>query len=137
MPRDPTRKGGDGMASLLTGLRYGIPLMVILLAVPPTAFGVFLIEVFGAERLADPGWPSGVLEVANLKTRYGGIIGPPFGGGRYTLNYRGNTAQLEETLRLFARIDVPGLAVVLEDAVPAGKDPPGAWSMVAWASLPS
>lgn len=76
-----------------------------------------LIEVgIGNEPVADAGWPAGALEVANLKSRLGWWVGPPLGGGKHVFLYRVDaTAQLNETLKLFAAIQTSTLVVVLHD----------------------
>ena len=48
-----------------------------------TALQAFaLILVGGSDPMTDPGWPFGVLKVANLPSRVSWWEGPPFGGGQ-------------------------------------------------------
>lgn len=56
----------------------------------------------------DPGFPTGALEVANLKSRLGFYQGPPFGGGEYHFSYQCNSAkEFNDALALFSKIQVP------------------------------
>ncbi len=75
----------------------------------------------GDEPVHDPGWPAGALAVANLKTRVGWWEGPPFGGGNWNFQYRGDTAAFVEALATFAAIRAPELELAIHDE--AGDSP--------------
>ncbi|HET6880365.1 MAG TPA: carboxypeptidase-like regulatory domain-containing protein [Pirellulales bacterium] len=71
---------------------------------------------FGNEPVHDAGWPSGALEVANLKSRVGWWEGPPFGGGMYVFLYREkDTHAFNEALSRFAQIKCRKLELVIHD----------------------
>lgn len=69
----------------------------------------------GNEPVNDAGWPAGALAVANLKSRVGWWEGPPFGGGNWNFQYRGDTAAFVETLTAFGAIRAPALELVIHD----------------------
>src|SRR5262245_26515086 len=67
----------------------------------------------GNVPVRDSGWPDGSLAVANLPTRVGWWEGPPFGGGEYHFDYRGNAEQFKAMLGLFTNINAPRLEIVI------------------------
>jgi hypothetical protein len=87
----------------------------------------------------DRDWPAGALAVANLKTRAGFWEGPPFGGGRFVFEYRGDSRALQEAIDLFGKIKSPELRIIVHDGTNRGfffgqeKDGPGMdWSFTVW-----
>jgi hypothetical protein len=58
----------------------------------------------GNDPLSDPGWPTGAAEVFNTPHRVAYWVGPPFGGGQYHADCRGNTEAFNEILEKFAAI---------------------------------
>lgn len=69
-----------------------------------------LILVGGSDPMTDPGWPFGVLKLANLPSRVSWWEGPPFGGGEYHLEYTcKGTDEFNEALQMFAAIQIPKL----------------------------
>src|SRR5687767_2173946 len=78
-----------------------------------TCARALILTGHGNDPVSDRGWPTGALPVANLKTRIAWTEGPPFGGGQWTFYYRGGTAQLQEAITHFARIDAPELDLFL------------------------
>jgi hypothetical protein len=82
-------------------------------------------------------FPLGVDKVADLKSRLGYWVGPPFGGGCYTFEYKcTNTKEFETALKLFAAIHSPRLEVVVHDGVCGStflKDQGvTVWTMTVW-----
>ncbi|MBA3312115.1 MAG: carboxypeptidase-like regulatory domain-containing protein [Planctomycetota bacterium] len=78
----------------------------------------------GNKPLDDPGWPKGAAEVfnaksriANAKSRIAWWEGPPFGGGEWHAEYRGDAATFNEVLRAFAKIESPKRRLVVHDGV--------------------
>ena len=69
----------------------------------------------GNAPVRDAGWPEGTLAVANLESRVGWWEGPPFGGGLWSFNYRGDTAAFIQALTNFAAIRAPALDLVIRD----------------------
>ena len=93
-----------------------VTLLLFLLAASAQAL---IIVVKGNEPTENRDWPAGSVEVANLKT-HGFWEGPPFGGGRYVFEYRGELADLQAALDLFAKIDAPELRLVVHDGQDEG-----------------
>lgn len=71
----------------------------------------------GNQPIRDPGWPKGAAAVFNTKSRIAYWEGPPFGGGQWHAECRGDNAALEQVLKAFARVDIPNKRVVLHDGV--------------------
>ena len=61
------------------------------------------------------GWPEGAATVSNLKSCVGWWEGPPFGGGEWHIQFRGDAEALNEALTNFAVIKSPELDVVIHD----------------------
>jgi hypothetical protein len=122
----------------------GILVVLSLLCLCPTAsFGLILFGE-GNDPIADPGWPLGAVEVANLPTRVAYWEGPPFGGGQYQFLYRCRTTEeFNQALNTFASIRAPKLELVLHDGPRFGYlyeqwDPPSEpedpvhWTFTLW-----
>ena len=71
-----------------------------------------LIEVcYGNRPTQNMGWPTGAEAVANLPSRLGYMVGPPFGGGEYYFNYNcKDTAEFNRALQKFGAIQAPRMA---------------------------
>jgi hypothetical protein len=101
----------------------GLLLAALLL---PLAAAALIMTGRGNDPVRDAGWPEGALAVANLESRVGWWEGPPFGGGQWQFQYRGDTAACAQALAAFAAIRAPALEVVLHDGPQEGaflKDP--------------
>ncbi len=70
-----------------------------------------LIEVHeGNSPVPNIGWPTGTEEVANLPSRLGFMVGPPFGGGSFFFKYScEDTNEFNDALEKFSKIIVPSL----------------------------
>jgi len=81
------------------------------LCVGPTA-SLALIEVAkGNKPVKNLGWPTGTEAVANLPSRLGFTVGPPFGGGEYHFKYHcKDTAEFSRALDKFGTIRAPRTA---------------------------
>lgn len=88
----------------------------------------FLLQLFSAVSFAlitggekqpvrDPGWPSGAAEIFNHTSRIAYWEGPPFGGGQYHAEYRGDTQTFNTLLSEFAKLEVATRRVILNDGV--------------------
>ena len=65
----------------------------------------------GSEPITNKGWPTGSEEVANLPSRLGYMVGPPFGGGEYHFVYNcKDTAEFNNALQKFGAIRVPRMS---------------------------
>ena len=105
-----------------------------------------LIEVGRGNRpVADRNWRLGAVEVANLESRVGWWVGPPFGGGNYSFLYRGDTEAFNEALKVFAKVRAPALELVVDDGPnespflkddrEAKRDTHVDWSFVIWDAM--
>jgi hypothetical protein len=61
------------------------------------------------------GWPEGAAAVSNLKSCVGWWEGPPFGGGEWHIQFRGDADALNQALTNFTAIKCPVLDLVLHD----------------------
>src|SRR5579859_2704773 len=99
----------------------GMALVLLLaaefMAVPtPQAFAL----IFGGEGngpLRDPGWPAGAAAIFNSTSRVAWWEGPPFGGGQWFAECRGDAKALSAILADFAKLDVKSKRIVLHDGV--------------------
>ena len=88
----------------------------ILLALVHPAFA--LIEgSAGNKPIDDPGWPAGAAIVFNQSGRIAYWVGPPFGGGQWHAECRGDANALNFVLANFAKIDAKVKRVVVHDGV--------------------
>lgn len=71
----------------------------------------------GNAPLNDPGWPKGAITLFNVTSRIAWWEGPPFGGGQWHAECRGDAPALNEVLAGFNRLDVKSKRVVLHDGV--------------------
>jgi protocatechuate 3,4-dioxygenase beta subunit len=108
----------------------------------PSGSATALIVGGTTEPMKDLGWPSGVVELANLKTRVAWCEGPPFGGGEFHFEYRGDTVAFLEALKLFAAVRAPELELVVHGGagtsfwLKADRDPKANtkidWTFTVW-----
>ena len=71
----------------------------------------------GNDPISDPGWPAGAAAIFNNPTRIAWWEGPPFGGGQWHAEYRGDAAAFNELLAAFAKLDVKIKRLVAHDGV--------------------
>jgi hypothetical protein len=98
----------------------------------------------GNTPLRDPGWPLGAAAIFNVPSRIAWWEGPPFGGGQWYAECRGNAKALSAVLADFAKLDVKTKRIVLHDGVgksfwlnpndePAKRDAAKMdWSFMVW-----
>lgn len=104
------------------GRRYALGAATMLLAM---ALVVALVQTAvalivggeGNQPVGDPGWPKGAAAVFNTPARVAWWEGPPFGGGEWHAECRGDTQTFNKILSDFAKIDVKVKRVVLHDGV--------------------
>ena len=98
--------------------------------------GMSLIEVFhGNDPIEDRGWTPGSVEMANLATRTGYWVGPPFGGGEYHFLYHcRNTDEFNQALKTFAAIRANKLELVIHNGPKEGYVVQGRihWTFLVW-----
>jgi Carboxypeptidase regulatory-like domain len=71
----------------------------------------------GNTPLRDPGWPAGAAAIFNTPSRIAWWEGPPFGGGQWHAECRGDAQALSAALADFAKLDVKTKRGVLHDGV--------------------
>src|ERR1700738_762726 len=98
--------------------------MGLLLLLSTAMMAVIPREVFaliegggGANLVADPGWPTGAAAIFNVPSRIAFWVGPPFGGGQWHAEYRGDPKALSAVLADFAKLDVKSKRIVLHERV--------------------
>lgn len=100
---------------LLTAARV---LLAMMLTVVP--FQAALALITGGEGnvpITDPGWPKGAASIFNHPSRSAWWEGPPFGGGQWHAECRGDAQALSTVLADFAKLAVKNKRIVLHDGV--------------------
>lgn len=69
----------------------------------------------GNKPLNDPGWPVGAATIFNHQGRIAWWEGPPFGGGQWHAECRGDAKALNAVLADFAKLDVKSKKIVVHD----------------------
>src|SRR5262245_40323575 len=71
----------------------------------------------GNEPLSDPGWPAGSAKIFNYVGRVAWWEGPPFGGGQWRAECRGDAKAITAVLNDFAKLDWKTKRVVLHEGI--------------------
>ncbi len=71
----------------------------------------------GNQPVNDPGWAAGAAEVFNQPTRLANWEGPPFGGGQWHGEYRGDADDLNAALERFAKIQADVKRVIVREGI--------------------
>jgi hypothetical protein len=71
----------------------------------------------GNAPIRDPGWPEGAAVIFNTPSRIAYWVGPPFGGGQWHAECRGDAKALSAVLADFAKLDVKSKQLVLHDGI--------------------
>lgn len=90
-------------------------LAAAILAVPVQEAFALITGGEGNNPIGDPGWPKGAAEIFNVQSRIAYWEGPPFGGGQWHAECRGDAKALSAVLADFAKLDVKNKRVVLHD----------------------
>lgn len=94
-----------------------ILLAATILAVPiERAFGL-ITGGEGNRPIHDPGWPQRAAEIFNHPARIAWWEGPPFGGGQWFCECRGDTKAFNTVLLKFAKMDVKIKRIVIHNGV--------------------
>ena len=88
----------------------------IVSVIAPKALAM-IIGGAGNKPIADPGWPKGAAAIFNTKSRIAWWEGPPFGGGQWHSECRGDAKAFNEILAGFARLDVKDKHLIVHDGV--------------------
>ena len=92
-----------------------LPLALVLLALfSRTAFAL-ITGGEGNSPIDDPGWPAGAAAVFNHPARVAWWEGPPFGGGQWHGEYRGDAKALSAALADFAKLDAKTKRIIVHD----------------------
>jgi 5-hydroxyisourate hydrolase-like protein (transthyretin family) len=134
------------MGTKQTKAHVGLSILVALFLLclcPTTCFGLRLTAE-GNSPIADPGWPLGAVEVANLPTRAAFLEFASLGGGSFQFLYRCRTTEaFNQALNAFASIRAPRLELVLHDGPrfgyffeqwgpPSEPEDPIHWTFTVW-----
>lgn len=99
-----------------------VTLLLLIAAITSLSSPSALASITGGEgnkRLADPGWPKGAAAIFNTESRIAWWEGPPYGGGQWHSECRGDARALSEILAGFATLEVKNKRVILHDGVGA------------------
>ncbi|WP_435009367.1 carboxypeptidase-like regulatory domain-containing protein [Tundrisphaera lichenicola] len=98
--------------------RISIVLLLAVLAVSsPREASALITGGTGNTPLRDPGWPTGAAAIFNHTGRVAWWEGPPFGGGQWHSECRGDAKALSAALADFVKLDVKVKKVVVHDGV--------------------
>jgi hypothetical protein len=86
-------------------------------AIPFQAAMALILGGEGNQPIADPGWPKGAAAIFNHAARVAWWEGPPFGGGQWHAECRGDAKAFGAVLADFARLDARTKRVILHDGV--------------------
>src|SRR5207302_6400553 len=106
---------------MITRTRHGMGLVLLLSAAiaavtSPEAIALITGGV-GNTPVQDPGWPTGAASIFNVASRLAWWEGPPFGGGQWHAECRGDAKALSAVLADFAQLDIKAKRLVLHDGV--------------------
>src|SRR5215212_1624723 len=87
------------------------------LAVPQRPALALIMGGTGNDPINDPGWPKGAAAIFNNPARVAWWEGPPFGGGQWHAECRGDAAAFNPVLADFATLDVKNKRVIVHDGV--------------------
>src|SRR4051812_20955625 len=98
------------MSRITTGLLF----TVLAAVAPPEAF-VLITGGGGKTPITHPRWPRGAAAIFNPRGGVAGGEGPPFGGGQWHAECRGDAKALSAVLADFAGMDAKVKRVVVHD----------------------
>jgi hypothetical protein len=91
--------------------------VLAILALVATPAAALISGGTGNEPLNDPGWPTGGAEIFNDPGRVAYWEGPPYGGGQWHAECRGDAAAFNAVLERFATVDAKVKRLVVRDGV--------------------
>src|ERR1700759_218083 len=107
------------MKRMTTRTRLGMLSLALLaaalVAVPSQEALALIRGDAGNKFVHDPGWPKGGAVLFNKEARIAWWEGPPFGGGQWHAECRGDAKALNAFLADFAKIDVKTKRVIVHD----------------------
>src|SRR5262249_1254127 len=96
--------------------RSAVLALLVAAAIPAPVFALIFAGE-GDKPIDDPGWPAGAPIVFNQPGRIAYWEGPPFGGGQWHSECRGDANALNSVLAYFAKIDAKVKRLVIHDGV--------------------
>lgn len=98
--------------------RIGVAwLAAAMVALPAGEAAALIMGGEGNKPLADPGWPVGAAALINHPGRIAWWEGPPFGGGEWHAECRGDARALNAVLADFAKLGMKTRRVVVHDGI--------------------
>src|SRR4051812_50126821 len=94
-----------------------ILLAAVLVALPGRPAVALITGGEGNTPINDPGWPKGAAALFNNPARVAWWEGPPFGGGQWHAECRGDAGAFNAVLADFARLDAKTKRLVVHDGV--------------------
>jgi hypothetical protein len=98
----------------MTRILKGLLITILASVAPPEAFAL-ITGGEGNKPITDPGWPTGAAAIFDYAGRIAWWEGPPFGGGQWHAECRGDAKALNAVLADFARMDAKVKRVVVHD----------------------
>src|SRR4051794_36751743 len=95
-------------------IAFGL-LIAVLAVIAPREASALIHGDSGNTPVADPGWPGGAAKIFNHPGRVAWWEGPPFGGGQWHAECRGDAAAPSAGLADFAALDVKAKRIVVHD----------------------
>jgi len=96
---------------------FAFLLAAILMVVPFQKAEALITGGVGNSAVADPGWPKGAATIFNNPARVAWWEGPPFGGGEWVAECRGEAKVFNAVLTDFTKLDVKTKRVIIHDGV--------------------
>src|SRR6476620_11825016 len=100
----------------MTRIAAGFLMTTLAVFAPGEAFAL-ITGGEGNAPLTDPGWPRGAAAIFNHAGRIAWWEGPPFGGGQWHAECRGDAKALNAVLADFANVDAKAKRIVVHDGV--------------------
>jgi hypothetical protein len=99
-------------------MRRSLLVLLLSIAVLPSR-GAFALITGGEgnKPLPDPGWPKGAAAIFNVTARIAWWEGPPFGGGQWHAECRGEAKSFNAVLADFAKLDVKSKKIIVHDGI--------------------
>ena len=98
----------------MSRIATGLLLLILAVSVPREA-SALITGGAGNQPIRDPGWPRGASAIFNHYGRVAWWEGPPFGGGQWHAECRGDAGALNAVLADFAKLDVKSRRIVVHD----------------------